>query len=1330
MPRRPSSVVQARTAVRFAARQEARAQLPNPLPYPDDLPITARKDEIIAALGVHQVVVVAGETGSGKSTQLPKICVEAGRGLAGMIGHSQPRRIAARSVGERVAEELGATFGGAVGYKVRFTDRVSDKTLIKLMTDGVLLAELHGDPSLRAYDTLIIDEAHERSLNIDFILGYLRRLLTKRPDLKVIITSATIDTERFSRHFGDAPVIEVSGRAYPVEIRYRPIDEDEDDGDPDGEMSGGPGGDVVDEIHAVCDAVGELCREGSGDILVFLAGEREIRDTADALSKADLRGLEILPLFGRLSSADQHRIFEAHSGRRVVLATNVAETSLTVPGIRYVVDPGTARISRYSRRTKVQRLPIEQISQASANQRAGRCGRLGPGICVRLYSDDNFAARRPFTEPEILRTNLASVILQMAAIGLGPIEDFPFIDPPDRRNIKDGITLLEELGALAPSLDEVGRVGAIPVGAGPVGAIPIGASPVESEGWRLTAMGRKLAKLPLDPRLGCMVLEAARFGCLEDVLIIVAGLAVQDPRERPADKRDAAAALHGRFDDQGSDFLSYLALWDYLDDRQNDLSSSQFRRLCRRELISYQRAREWQDVHAQLAEICGQLGLVPGRREPGGLREARKAQVHQALLSGLATQVGAREGERTDFAAPRGARFAIWPGSVLAKKPPRWVMAAELVETSRLWARVAAPVRPQWVERAASHLLRWSYSEPQWDVQRAEGVVLARATLYGLPIVAGRRVELSHLDAGGAREMFIRHGLVEGDWPDAPSFVGGNREVIQNLRAMLQRARRHDLMVGDEALFNFYDARVAPEVTSGRSFGSWWRRQGSANPGLLEAERDDLSGPAQVDIDAGEFPDAWSSSDDEALALHYSWEPGSEEDGVCVEVPLAQLRKLAEEGLEWQVPGLRQELVVALLRSLPKDLRRHLVPVSEHATEFVAKAGPGDGPLLALLARSMTEVAGVRISPADFDWEKVPGYLRPTFRVVDERGQVLASGKETSVLVDTLRPQLERALQAAAVSAGLLCGVDKPPSVVWDFGALPKVFEADWNGYRLRGYPALVDAGDGVRVQVFSDETSQTVAMAAGARRLVLLNLPSRRQLIDGLERLLDNRTKLALGALRYPPYRSTREIAEDAAAAAVDDAIAAAGGPPWGPESFGALVLAVRQQVEPSARKAVLTAGRIISKLHELSQRTEDLAVRAAAAPPPSPLRAALDDVTVQLAALAAPKLMSRAGLGRLTDVERYLTAVERRLEKLPVEPRRDAGFLQRVQSAQHRLDEAVAMARQEGAGVGRLQALEDVHWMIEELRVSFFAQSLGTRVPVSEERVLRAIERARSGP
>ncbi|MGH9001520.1 MAG: ATP-dependent RNA helicase HrpA, partial [Acidimicrobiia bacterium] len=752
--------------------QPRRRQSPPALRYPAELPITARRDDILAAISDHQVVIVAGETGSGKSTQLPKMCLELGRGTDGLVGHTQPRRLAARTIAERIASEIGTEVGGAVGYAVRFTDRVGDATLVKVMTDGILLAEIQRDRRLRRYDTLIIDEAHERSLNIDFLLGYLRQLLPERPDLKVVVTSATIDTERFSAHFGGAPVVEVSGRTYPVEVRYRPLEED------------------TDQAEAICEAVAELSAESPGDILVFLSGEREIRDAADALSALDLPATEILPLYARLSAAEQHRVFQPHPGRRVVLATNVAETSLTVPGIRYVIDPGTARISRYSRRTKVQRLPIEAVSQASANQRAGRCGRVAPGICLRLYSEEDFAARPEFTEPEILRTNLASVILQMEALGLGDMARFPFLDAPDARNIKDGVALLEELGALAPAERQPGK--------------------------RLTTLGRRLARLPLDPRLGRMVLEAEGHGCVHEVMVITAALAIQDPRERPADQQAAADELHARFAGDESDFLAYLRLWDHLAEQQEALSSNQFRKRCRAEFLNYLRVREWQDIYGQLRQVSRSLD-IPINTQPGD-----PGRIHLSLLAGLLSHIGVRDGTTRDYQGARGARFAIAPGSSLFKASPRWVMAAELVETNRLWARVAARIQPEWAERLGAHLVKRSYSEPHWDLERGEAMAYERVSLYGLPIVTARRIGYGRVDPAGARELFIRHALVEGEWRTHDRFVDHNRALVDEVRALEDRTRRRDLLVTDEVMVGWFDARLPGDVTSARHFDRWW----------------------------------------------------------------------------------------------------------------------------------------------------------------------------------------------------------------------------------------------------------------------------------------------------------------------------------------------------------------------------------------------------------------------------------------------------------------------------------------------------------------------------
>src|SRR5487761_1388112 len=907
-----------------AARVQARRQAVPVISYPAELPVSQRKDEIAAAIRDNQVVIVAGETGSGKTTQLPKICLELGRGVTGQIGHTQPRRIAARTVAERIAEELHTSLGEVVGYKVRFTDRSGDATAVKLMTDGILLAEIGTDRNLTRYDTLIIDEAHERSLNIDFILGYLRQLLPRRPDLKVIITSATIDPERFAEHFKDAktqkpaPIVEVSGRTYPVEVRYRPVNDPERASDED-----------RDQVTAITDAIGELEREGPGDILVFLSGEQEIRDTADTL-----RGrphTDVLPLYSRLSSAEQHRVFEVPANRtmasrRVVLATNVAETSLTVPGIRYVIDPGTARISRYSLRTKVQRLPIEAISQASANQRKGRCGRVADGICVRLYSEADFNSRPEYTDPEIQRTNLASVILQMAAARLGDVREFPFVDPPDPRSITDGVRLLEELNAMKAD--------------------------------RLTELGRKMARLPVDPRIARMILESSAQGCAREVLVIAAALSIQDPRERPADNQQAADTAHRRFAQPESDFLTFVALWDYLADRQRELSGSAFRRMCRAEFLNYLRVREWQDLHAQLSSLTRDLGINPRTSSP------ERQFVHTALLAGLLSQVGmkvvlpprqggpAPRGRRplTEYLGARGTRFAIFPGSALARKPPDWVVAAEIVETSRLWGRIVAGIEPEWVEPVAAHLVKRSYSEPRWSKNSGAAVATEKVTLYGIPIVADRTVLLHRIDRVLARELFIRHALVEGDWQTRHHFFRDNAKLLDEAASLEQRARRRGLVAGEDALYAFYDARVPADVVSARHFDTWWKTARHVTPDLLTLSLDDLLSSAADELDVGAYPEVWTSASPglpaaggqaAGLALSYAFDPGSESDGVTSDIPLKTLNQAHPEEFSWQVPGLRMELVTELIRSLPKHLRRELVPAPNVAREVLADLGDG-----------------------------------------------------------------------------------------------------------------------------------------------------------------------------------------------------------------------------------------------------------------------------------------------------------------------------------------------------------------------------------------------------
>ena len=1021
---------------RAASRESALAGIA--IRYPEELPVSQRRDDIAEAIKNHQVVIVAGETGSGKTTQLPKICLELGRGVTGQIGHTQPRRIAARTVAERIAEELGTQLGDVVGYKVRFTDRSGDATAVKLMTDGILLAEISTDRNLTRYDTLIIDEAHERSLNIDFILGYLSQLLPRRPDLKVIITSATIDPERFAEHFRDqrtqrpAPIIEVSGRTYPVEVRYRPV---ADPGDKDEDR---------DQVTAVTDAIGELEREGPGDILVFLSGEQEIRDTADALKGR--AGLDILPLYSRLSSAEQHRVFEVPASRslrsrRVVLATNVAETSLTVPGIRYVIDPGTARISRYSLRTKVQRLPIEAISQASANQRKGRCGRVADGICIRLYSEEDFESRPEFTDPEIQRTNLASVILQMAAARLGDVRRFPFVDPPDPRAITDGVKLLEELNAVKDD--------------------------------RLTETGRQMARLPVDPRIARMIIESGKQGCAREVLVIAAALSIQDPRERPTDNQQAADTAHRRFAQPESDFLAFVALWDYLAERQRELSGSAFRRLCRAEFLNYLRVREWQDLHGQLASLTRDLGINTKTSS------SERVRVHTALLAGLLSQVGmkvvlapARPGsgrpgapggpERgrrplPEYLGARGTKFAVFPGSGLARKPPDWIVAAELVETSRLWARTVAAIEPEWVEPVAAHLVKRSYSEPRWSRAQGSAVATEKVTLYGIPIVADRTVLLHRIDPVLARELFIRHALVEGDWQTRHHFFRDNAKLIEEAASLEQRARRRGLVAGEDALFAFYDARVPADAVSARHFDSWWKQVRHETPGLLTLSLDDLLSDAADDLDVGAYPEVWTSASPglggdgqrTGLALTYAFEPGSESDGVTIDIPLKTLNQARPEEFSWQVPGLRLELVTELVRTLPKNLRRELVPAPNVAREILASLNGAPGAdVRETMSRELLRLRGVQVPPDAFDLDKLPPHLRITFRVLDG-AKVVASGKDLAALQRQLRPKVRATLSARATA------LTRTGVTSWDFGPLPRVFTDG----EVKAYPALVDAG-------------------------------------------------------------------------------------------------------------------------------------------------------------------------------------------------------------------------------------------------------------------------------
>ncbi len=1348
-------------------RRAARAASIPALRYPAELPVTAHREQLITAIRDHQVLIVAGETGSGKSTQLPKLCLEAGRGLDGMIGHTQPRRLAARAVAERVASELGQDVGGLVGYAVRFTDRVSEATMVKVMTDGILLAEIQRDRQLRRYDTIIIDEAHERSLNIDFLLGYLTQLLVRRPELKLIITSATIDTERFAEHFAGhgqaAPIISVSGRTYPVELRYRPLEGDRDSGAIGNRSGGGNGRDQDrDQTEAILEAVDELCAEGPGDILVFLSGEREIRDTAEALRGQDRPETEILPLYARLSMAEQHRIFAEHRKRRIVLATNVAETSLTVPGIRGVIDAGTARISRYNRRTKVQRLPIEAISQASANQRAGRCGRIGPGVCIRLYAEDDFNGRPPFTEPEILRTNLASVILQMAALGLGDAADFPFVQPPERRAIKDGVTLLEELDALDPQ-----REG--------------------TKGW-LTRTGRQLARLPLDPRLGRMVLEADHLDCVREVSVITAALSIQDPRERPSDKEQAAAEHHRRFAHPDSDLLSYLKLWSYLQEQQHQLSSNAFRRMCRSEYLNYLRVREWQDLVSQLRRVTNEMGYRTNHEDPPA------NHVTRAILSGLLSQIGRLDPERKDYQGARGSRFSLARDSVLARRNPRWVMAAELVETNRLWARRVATIQPEWVEKLAPHLLVYQYSDPHWSTERAATVAIERVSLYGLPIITGRSVDFGRIDAPYARTLFIRHGLVEGDWQTHHRFVDANRGVLDGFHDRQHRLRRH---VGpdQEALSEFYDARIGAEVTSGRRFDAWWKGARTENPKLLELLVEDLLSEgerAQLANFERDYPDTWSTRSGAELPLTYRFEPGQSHDGVTVTMGLGQLNQLQGERFDWSVPGMAAELVGALLAQLPKAERRQFMPVATAARDLLTSMSPAQGALVDILERTASDRSGHTIPSGTFNLEDTDEYLRLNFRVVDPAGRVLGEGRDLGRLQTALRPRLRATLRHAAPE------LERSGQQRWTFGTITPMIEIDTpaittltrpalpathldvtpghrdpggngngdcgddldghggtrrgarrrgrqrvpagpnpgdlpdrnraphptgdtvnghgnsdgdrdgagNGHPapvdqpgLQGFPALFDEGESVGLRIFTSPAEQAAAHWVGTRRLLRLTIGGARQ--HGAT--VANPTKLAAARLRI----STKDLLEDCVVATLDELLTQAGGPVWAEADFSRLRATVAAQVTPALQSAVKDASTAVREAAHIGARLD-------AVPNPQ-LQAAVDDMRLQLADLVHPGFVRTTGLTRLVDICRYLHAIDRRVDKALKDPRADQVRMAAQQQLEADFDK---LAARWPAGAHPPE-VTDLRWLLEELRVGTFAQSLGTSQPVSEKKL-----------
>ena len=1299
--------------------------------YPAQLPVSERREDIMAAIAANQVTVIAGETGSGKTTQIPKMCLELGLADKGLIGHTQPRRLAARTVAERIASELDVEIGDEVGFQVRFTGETSRKTKVKLMTDGILLAEIQHDPKLKKYSTIIIDEAHERSLNIDFILGYLRRLLPERPDLKVIITSATIDPQRFAEHFAldgtPAPIIEVSGRTFPVEIRYRPLNQPADGGsDEDGDD------DELEEdrdpVDAVCDAVDELSREAPGDVLVFFSGEREIRDAADALRSSVARNprlanTEILPLYARLSLAEQHKVFSPGRNRRIVLATNVAETSLTVPGIKYVIDTGTARISRYSHRTKVQRLPIERISQASANQRSGRCGRVSDGIAIRLYSQEDFESRPEFTDPEILRTNLAAVILQMAAMGVarGPkdVADFPFVQPPDAKAVNDGAVLLRELGALQPK-------------------------------GGITPVGRKLSQLPVDPRLGRMIVEAGQRGCAKEVMVLAAALTIQDPRERPSKDDPAraqkAAEMHKRFVDENSDFTGYLNLWRYVQEKQKELSSSAFRRLCKNEFLNFLRIREWQDLFAQLRQLAKPLGITlsPDPVDPVG----RHREIHMSLLSGLLSHIGLYDQRKREYAGARGTRFAVFPGSALFKKSPDWVMAAELVETSRLWARVAAKFDPLWAEEVAPHLVKRTYSEPHWSKNRGAVMAYEKVTLYGVPVVPQRSINYGRIDPVLSREMFIRHALVEGDWRTHHKFFARNQALLAEVEELENRVRRRGLRVDDETLFEFYDQRVGKDVVSERHFDKWWKHARHENPTLLDFDPDALRTDDAAGLDEDDFPKSFFYGSFE-LPLSYEFTPGvpAANDGVTVEVPVLFLNQLAPGPFAWQIPGLRAELITALIKSLPKAVRKNFVPAPDvaraAAAALAADFDPASDELEPSLELVLRRLKGSIIPPGSWNWDAVPEHLRMTFTVVDSAGRVLDEGKDLAALQESLAPATRRAIaeslgatpstvrpakpqgkngKAAGARSGAAPAKQAPagpsgpsgPSVAeqtgvteWSIGTLEKQVQRLVAGHTVTGYPALVDEGSTAGVRIFQTPGEQRTAMRAGVIRLLVLRVPSPAKYV--LEHL-SNTEKLTFS---QNPHGSVAALIEDCTLAAVDKLTPEQ--LPWSRAEFDALYETVRAELIDT----VFTVTSIVEKILSSTRRiTKALKGSSSLA-----LISALNDIKAQLENLVYPGFVARTGYAQLMHLPRYLAGIERRLEKLPNNVQRDGLNMAVVQGLEDDYDDAVAAL---APGRGTPPELADVRWMIEELRISFFAQELGTVRSVSEKRIRTALNAA----
>ncbi|MDZ7803634.1 ATP-dependent RNA helicase HrpA [Thiohalophilus sp.] len=1275
-------------------RAQRRVGLPKPT-YPENLPVSERRDEIRAAIDQHQVVIVAGETGSGKTTQLPKICLELGRGVAGMIGHTQPRRLAARSIAERVADELQSELGATVGYKVRFKDRVGPGTYLKLMTDGILLAEIQGDRFLNDYDTLIIDEAHERSLNIDFLLGFLKQLLPKRPDLKVIITSATIDTERFSRHFDDAPVIEVSGRTYPVEVRYRPL-LDESQASDDDDSDGSP----KDMQQAVLDAVDELAAidtaqgKSPGHILIFFSGEREIRQAAEALRKHHPPQTEILPLYARLSGAEQNRVFSPARHRRIVLATNVAETSLTVPGIHYVIDTGTVRISRYSYRSKIQRLPIEPVSQSSANQRKGRCGRIAEGVCIRLYSEADFNARPEFTDPEIRRTNLAAVILQMEALRLGHIEDFPFIEPPDARYIKDGYKLLYELGAV-------------------------------DEHQTVTALGKELARLPVDPKIGRMLIAARQFNCLQELLIIGSALSVQDPRERPADKQQQADEKHRLInsppddeepDNEGpdnpintprhkhkkdsskkkaprSDFLFYLRLWELYEEKRKHLSQNKLRRFCKQHFLSYNRMQEWRDIYQQIYTLFKEQGARLNTTAAG------YDDIHRALLSGLLGNIGNKSLESNEFFGARNIRFHIHPGSWQAKKPPKWIMCAELVETTRLYGRVVARIEPEWVEELAAHLLKRSYSEPHWQKKPAQVSAFERTTLYGITITPKRRVNYGPIDPVLAREIFIREALVQGDYDTRASFFKYNQSVIEEIESLEARSRRRDILVDEQALFEFYDERIPEGIYSGKAFEKWLKTVQQTNPEILYLQKESLMRHEAEHVNETQFPGAMEV-DGVTLELDYHFEPGHIEDGVTVIVPLAVLGQLREASFDYLVPGLLRDKVIALIKCLPKALRKQFVPVPGYADDFLASNYDRNRPLLDNLTAHLQKISGTTIDRDVWQLDNLPEFYHMNFRVVNPDNQVLGVNRDLAQLQQELATLSEGVLAELPTS-----DIEKANITQWDFGDLPEVVELEQHGLTIRAYPALVDDsedGESVSVRLFNDEAQASDAQRPGLR--ALFRLVARKE----IKYLRKNLRHIDKSQLFYTSIGDKQSLLQDLIDAIIDEALLDDIEDIRSQEIFN-------HRVDEAKGELMRVSNDLCDRLYEILSQYHNAARRLQGNIPLAWFDA-IQDIRQQLECLVYEGFISHTPRHWLKQLPRYLKAINLRLDKL--ERGALAADKQRqgeVQKHWNRVYDQIGEAPQQKLG----PEWEIYRWMVEEMRVSLFAQELGTSLPVSVKKL-----------